>query len=406
MASYTYQGRNKAGDQISGKLEASTADAVAELLLGRGVTPIKIEEILESTSKNIELDLFKPKVTLDDLILFSRQMYSLARSGVGINRAMRGLADSAKNQTLAEILLDVERSLNTGMALSLAMRRHIDVFGNMYVNIIEVGEDSGKLEAAFKQLYGYLETEKDTRRRISSAVRYPTFVLIAISIAMIVLNIFVIPVFAELFEKFGADLPLPTKILIGTSNFFTDYWLLIVIFVGIAIFSIRYYLSTEDGLLVWDKYKLRIPIIGSILERSMLARFGRSFSMMLSSGVSLVRALELCSQAVGNTYLGHKIRGMRKGIERGETLVVTARHSEMFTPLVIQMLSVGEETGNVDEMLAEVAGFYEQEVDYDLKNLSSYIEPLLIAAMAGLVAVIALGIFLPMWDMFGVMQGK
>ena len=250
-----------------------------------------------------------------------------------------------------------------------------------------------------------MELEKDTRRRISSAVRYPVFVLTAISIAIVVLNIFVIPVFADLFSKFGADLPWATKILIGTSNFFLEEWPFIIIFSLGAVIGIRYYINTEAGRFKLDRFKLCIPLIGSILERAILARFSRSFALMLNSGVPLIQALELSSQAVGNSFMAKNIRGMREGIQRGESLLRSGVQSEMFTPLVLQMIQVGEETGQVDEMLNEVADFYEQEVDYDLKNLSSYIEPILIACIAGLVMILALGIFLPMWDMMNVMQG-
>jgi MSHA biogenesis protein MshG len=260
------------------------------------------------------------------------------------------------------------------------------------------------LDLAFQQLSSYLELEKDTRRRITAAVRYPMFVLIAISIAIVILNIFVIPVFADMFAKFGADLPWATKILIVTSRFFVEQWHFILIFTIVVIFGIRHYVRTPVGELQWDRMRLRLPLVGSILERATLARFGRSFALMLSSGVPLIQALELSSQAVGNTYMGMMIRNMRESIQRGESLLRSASSSNMFTPLVLQMIQVGEETGQVDEMLNEVAAFYEQEVDYDLKNLSSYIEPILIAFIAGLVMILALGIFLPMWDMMNVMQ--
>ena len=219
-----------------------------------------------------------------------------------------------------------------------------------------------------------------------------------------VLNIWVIPVFADLFSKFGADLPWATKLLIGMSRFFVEQWPWLLLFLISFVTGIRHYVNTVDGCLLWDKLKLRIPLVGSILERATLARFGRSFSLMLGAGVPLIQALELASQAVGNSYMGGRIRSMRESIQRGESLLRSAVQSAMFTPLVLQMIQVGEETGQVDEMLNEVAGFYEQEVDYDLKRLASNIEPILIACIAGLVMILALGIFLPMWDMMNVMQ--
>jgi MSHA biogenesis protein MshG len=239
---------------------------------------------------------------------------------------------------------------------------------------------------------------------VITAVRYPIFVLVAIAVAITVLNIFVIPVFADLFTRFGADLPWATRVLIASSNLFVHYWGLMLLALVLAVFGLRYYLSTGSGALQWDRYKLRVPLIGNILERAMLARFSRSFAMMLTAGVPLINALQLCAQAVGNRYLGQQISGMREGIQRGESLLRTAKASGMFTPLVLQMIQVGEETGQVDELLNEVGLFYEEEVDYDLKNLSSYIEPILITAIAGIVMILALGIFLPMWDMFSVMK--
>ncbi|ARN73591.1 type II secretion system F family protein [Oceanicoccus sagamiensis] len=404
MAKFSYRGRDDKGELVSGVIDAGSADSVASQLAGNGVTPIAINENI--VAKAIEMpDIFQQKVTLEELSMFCRQMYSLTRSGVVLNRAIRGLAESLRNERLTTVLLDVETSLNSGVNLSSALGKHPDIFDSLFVNIINVGESSGRLEVAFQQLSNYMELEKDTRRRISSAVRYPIFVLTAISIAIVVLNIFVIPVFADLFSKFGADLPWATRILIGTSNFFVEEWPLIIVFSLGSVIGIRYYINTEAGRFKLDRVKLRIPLIGSILERATLARFSRSFALMLNSGVPLIQALELSSQAVGNSYMAKNIRGMREGIQRGESLLRSALHSGMFTPLVLQMIQVGEETGQVDEMLNEVAEFYEQEVDYDLKNLSSYIEPILIACIAGLVMILALGIFLPMWDMMNVMQG-
>ena len=404
MAYFSYKGRDNSGQLKKGSLEASSVDGVAAQLMSNGITPVSIEEVIEKTP--VELPkLFQQKISLEEMAMFCRQMYSLTRAGVVLNRAIRGLSESVTNERLSEVLKDVEVKLNSGINLAAALARHPDVFSSMFINIVNVGENSGRLEGAFLQMSSYLELEKDTRRRISTAVRYPIFVLIAISIAIVILNIFVIPVFADLFSKFGADLPLPTKILIGSSEFFVNYWpLLLVALIGVII-GVRHYINTEKGRLRFDRFQLRVPIIGSILERATLARFSRSFALMLDAGVPLIQALELSSQSVGNEHVGKNIRSMREGIQRGESLLRTATNSGMFTPLVMQMVQVGEETGQVDEMLNEVAAFYEQEVDYDIKNLSSYIEPILIAFIAGIVMLLALGIFLPMWDMMSVMQG-
>lgn len=405
MATFSYSGRDKSGALVKGSLEANSPEGVATQLLGSGVTPIAINQQRESGGFEMP-QLFRKKVSLEELIMFTRQMHSLTRAGVVLNKAIRGLSHSVQNERLREVLTDVETSLNSGVTLSVSLGRHKDVFDDLYLNIIQVGENSGRLDMAFKQMAQYLELDKDTRRRVKAAVRYPVIVLVALVAAVVILNMFVIPKFADLFSKFGTELPLPTRILIGTSGFFVNYWPWMLVALVAAVFGLRRYLNTEPGRWRWDRRKIRLPLIGTILERAILARFGRTFALMLKSGVPLIQSLELCSQALGNSFLAGRVRSMREGIQRGESLLRTATNTGMFTPLVLQMIQVGEETGRVDEMLEEVALFYEEEVDYDLKNLSSYIEPILIVCIAGLVLMLALGIFLPMWDMMSVMQGK
>jgi len=403
MTEFNYRGRNRLGELVTGVIEAQTAEGVAGQLASSGVTPIAIDE--KNQSSGFELpQFFAKKVQIEELIIFSRQMYSLVRSGVPINQAMRSLAASTKNERLQTVLSEIELSLNSGINLTASMSKHPDVFNNLYVSMVRVGENSGQLEAVFHQLSQYLEMEKDTRRRVVAAVRYPMFVLIAITIAVVVMNIWVIPVFADLFSKMGSELPLPTKILLGTSGFFVSYWPFLLLALVVGLIGWKRFTQTEKGALWRDRKKLGIPLVGDILERAILSRFSRSFSLMMKSGVPLIQALELSADAIGNAFLATRIQDMRSGIQRGDSLLNTAAKSDMFTPLVLQMIQVGEETGRVDELLEEVALFYEEEVDYDLKNLSSYIEPVLIAAIAGLVMMLALGIFLPMWDMYGAMS--
>ena len=215
----------------------------------------------------------------------------------------------------------------------------------------------------------------------------------------------VIPIFADMFLSFGAELPLMTRILLATSNFFITKWPFLLVGIILMIFLLIKYLRTESGRYRWDKTKLKLPVVGSIFERTLLGRFARSFSMMLVSGVPLTSALNLVAEAVNNAFMSERILSMRKNIEKGESLSRVASSSKLFTPLVLQMINVGEETGRVDELLAEVAEFYEREVDYDLKSLTSKIEPILISIVAGMVLILALGIFTPMWDMMGAIKG-
>jgi MSHA biogenesis protein MshG len=406
MAQFSYTARKSSGELATGVLEAADASSVAQILSGRSFTPIEITETSqEKTNELNQISFFTPNITLDDLVIFSRQMYSLAKSGIPILRAVKGLADTTGSKRMAVALDDVADQLERGRTLSSALNKHNQVFGRLFVSIVHVGENTGKLDEAFLQLSFYLEREQETRKQIKAATRYPMFVMIAIVIAMVIMNIVVIPIFADMFLSFGAELPLMTRILLATSGFFITKWPYLLVGIALSVFLLIRYLRTENGRYKWDKTKLKLPIVGSIFERTLLGRFARSFSMMLVSGVPLTSALNLVAEAVNNAFMAERILSMRKNIEKGESLSRVASSSKLFTPLVLQMINVGEETGRVDELLAEVAEFYEREVDYDLKSLTSKIEPILISVVAGMVLILALGIFTPMWDMMGAIKG-
>jgi MSHA biogenesis protein MshG len=408
MANFRYKGRGNRGDLVEGIIDAASADAVASQLINTGITPIDIQEVFVRVDvlTDLRARLAARRVDLDDLILFARQMYTLLRAGVPMTQALTGLVRSARNPTLAESLKDVQASLESGRDLSTSLAQHPKIYPSIFVNTVRIGENTGRLDDAFLKLSAYLDLEKDTRARIKSALRYPTFVIVAIGIAVFVINVVVVPQFAAIFERAGVDLPLPTRILVGTSDFFVDYWVFLLAGLAFLIAGARIYVSTDAGRYTWDKLKLRIPIIGDILFRATLGRFARSFSMSLSAGVPLIQALVVVSRAVDNEYVGDRILNMRNGVERGDSLSRTAAATGMFTPLVLQMMAVGEETGQMDTLLEEVAGFYEREVDYDIKNLSQTIEPILIVVIAGMVLVLALGVFLPMWDLASVKLGR
>lgn len=408
MASFAYKGRESSGSLVDGTIDASDAVTAARMLMTRNIVPVDIKAVTSKASKrqaSSDLGLFVPQVSIDDLVNFARQMYSLARAGIPIIRAVAGLANTnSKRMKLA--LTDVIEQLERGRNLSSALAQHPKIFNQLFVSVVHVGENTGQLDAAFAQLAEYLQREQETRKQIKAATRYPMFVVFALVAALIVMNIFVIPVFAGMFEKFDAELPGMTMFLIGMSNFFVTKWWVIIIVIIVCFFITRRYLDTKQGRYKWDKIQLEIPLVGSIIERSLLGRFARSFSMMLKAGVPLTTALNLVADAVSNSYMSKAIIDMRQRIEKGEGLSRVALASGLFTPLVMQMINVGEETGRVDELLQEVAEFYEREVEYDLKSLTSKIEPILIAIVAAMVLVLALGIFTPMWDMMSVVQGK
>ncbi len=406
MPHFAYRGRDRKGEAITGLLEAPSAEAVAVELQNAGIVPVDIHETEPPrTPGQLWRRLRRRKPGLVDLIQFARQLHTLLRAGVPIIRALQGLADNIDNPDFAEILREVTRDLESGHDLATALARHPGVFGDLFVSLVRVGEQTGRLDEALLRLSFYLEREKDTRDRIKSAMRYPLFVITAIAVAMIIINLFVIPTFAAVFAKFHAELPWQTRLLLTVSNFMIQWkwWLL-----GgavLAVYAGRQYVKTPQGRLLWDRFKLRLPIVGRILHETLLARFANAFGMTLRSGVPLLQAITVVSRAVDNTWVERHILQMRGGIELGESLTRTAAETEMFTPLVLQMMAVGEETGAVDEMLENVAEFYDREVDYQLKNLSSAIEPILIIIIGAMVLVLALGVFLPMWDLAQVVKG-
>jgi len=299
---------------------------------------------------------------------------------------------------------EVVDDLESGQPLSAAFAKHTDIFSPLYINLVRVGEESGDLDEAFLRLYQYLDSDKVTLNRIKTALFYPSMVLTAIVIAVAILMTFVIPKFAQIYERFKLDLPVPTKIIIAISHFFENYWWLILIVTVSVVVGLRNYIKTESGKLKWHQNKLKLPRIGDILLRATLARFARAFSMANIAGVPILNGLTITAKAVDNVYMEGKINSIRNDVERGETLTRAARSTHLFTPLVIQMLEIGEETGRLDEMMVEVAEFYEREVAYDVENISKIIEPIMTVAMGLIVLLLALGVFLPMWDLVQIAQ--
>lgn len=406
MPTYAYRARGTRGESLSGRLEAPSADAAADQLLATGITPIEIREGAAERGFAAPAwlaKLFAPRVTLPDLVLFSRQIHTLLKAGVPIRRGLGGLHESATNPTFREVIADLRASLDAGRELSQAMRRHPDVFSPFYVAIVRVGETSGKLEEVFRRLFDYLEFEREVRGRVKAALRYPAFVLVAIAVAIAIVNFMVIPAFARIFE--GANVPLPalTRALIAISDFSVRYWYLVAGAVVGAIAGFQAWVRTARGRHRWDRVKLRLPVVGPILLKTSLSRFARAFSLALAAGVPIVQALTVVARVLDNDYLASRVEQMREGIERGESILRTAMTTGVFTPLVLQMVAVGEESGALDDLLEEIADMYDREVDYEVKNLSASIEPILTVALGVLVLILALGVFLPIWEMGRVM---
>ncbi len=376
MAFFKYRGRNRRGEMAEGRIEGTSVDAVANQLFNNGITPIDIvaADVAQDVFgglKGLRISFSEGRVSLLDLVFFSRQMYTLLKAGVPILQALQGLRESTQNAALAKVIGSIREGLDAGLDLTGALGRHPQVFSPLFVSMIQVGETSGSLPEAFLQLSLYLERDKDTRDRIKQATRYPTMVIGAIVVAMFIINLFVIPTFAKIYAGFKAELPWATQILIATSNFTVRYWYLIIIAAVLLALATRMYIKTTEGRYRWHRYKLKIPLVGPILFRATLGRFARAMAIILKAGVPLVQGMTVISRAVDNDFIGERILQMRDGVERGENITRTASATGLFPPLVVQMISVGEETGAIDNLLLEVAEYYEREVDYDLKNLSS-----------------------------------
>jgi MSHA biogenesis protein MshG len=400
VPSFAYKGRDNSGKLIEGIIEEASSGRVADLLLGSGVTPVSIQETrTKAKSAGAGFSLFGPKVESMDVLLFSRQMHTLLKAGVPIMRALGGLQESAINPAMKSVIADVKESLESGRELSVSLARHPKVFGGFYISMVRVGESTGLLDEIFLRLFDHLEFERFMREQVKTALRYPMFVVIAMAIAMVVVNLFVIPAFAKVFEGFGAQLPLMTRILLNTSNFTVNWWPAMLVGVITAIVGFKAWVATPAGRVIWEAFVLRIPIAGKIVRKAAMASFSRSFALSARSGVPIMQALSNSAQTVDNTYVAAKIEGMRATVERGESVLRAAIASAFFTPVVLQMISVGEESGSLDDMMDEVGQMYQREVEYELKTLGAQIEPILIVCLGAMVLVLALGIFLPMWDL-------
>lgn len=404
MPNFAYRGRNSAGEAVEGMLEAGNASLAADALFGSGVTPLSIEE--KAAGGSLDIQLFKPRIGHIDILLFTRQIYTLLKAGVPIMRALGGLRDSTSNTAMQDMLQSVRESLDQGRELSVSLARHPKVFTPFYLAMVRVGEMTGRLEEIFLRLFDHMAFERFMREQVKSALRYPLFVVAAMVVAMVIINIFVIPAFAQVFKGFGAELPLMTRILIGVSDFFVAWWPAMLIgSIGLAV-AFRQWIHTKDGRYRWDRFKLKIPVAGKIVRKATMARFARSFALASRSGVPIIQALTNVAMTVDNAWISEKIERMRDGVERGESVLRSAIATEAFTPVVLQMIAVGEESGALDDMMEEIADMYQNDVEYELKTLAQQIEPILIVMLGAMVLVLALGIFLPMWDLGRVAMGK
>ncbi len=401
MQHFLYEGRNRRGELVKGRIESPTTQAVAQWMMGSGIVPVKISADAMRAEQDSVLGRLKGrgKLTPTDLLLFTRQLGTMVRAGLPLMQALSGMQKSSGNPKLATLLGKLREDLDQGLELSQAMARHPEFFDDYYVSMIRVGEGAGRLDEVFSRLFAQLEFERDMRQKIKGALRYPTFVVIAITIAVAILTIFVIPVFAKVYAGMKVELPLLTRVLLAVSDFAVNWWWTVLAFLGACFYGFRLWVGQPAGRYRWDKFKLRLPLVGGIFNKAGIARFCLSFSIACKSGVPIDQAFTLVAKVVDNAFFERRIHGMREGITRGETMLQIAQASGIFQPMELQMISVGEATGEMEKMMEQVAQMYQEELQYEVSRLGDAIEPILLAVMGGLVLVLMLGIFLPLWDL-------
>ena len=401
MQTYVYEGRNKLGERMRGRIDSANAQVVAKWLMDSEIFPTKIRELPKPAPQPEWLANLtgENKVPMLELQMLTRQMANMVRAGMPLMQAIDGIQRSTTCKALAKALQAVRADLDRGADLSTAFSRHPKIFDDFYVNMVKVGEGSGHLDEAFRALYKQIEFDRDLNKKVKSAVRYPSFVMGALTIGMSVLMLFVIPVFEKTYKSLKADLPAITQVLIAISNFGRNYWWLVFAAIGGAIFLFRKWTSTARGRYLWDRTKTRMPVVGSIISKASVARFCRNFAMANRSGVPLVPSLELAARVVGNAFYEQRILQMRRGVERGDNFTRVATTAGIFSSMEVQMLSVGESTGEVPEMMDQIALIHSEDVTYEVSKLSETIEPILLGVMGIMVGILLLGVFTPLWNL-------
>ncbi|MBI4689882.1 MAG: type II secretion system F family protein [Nitrospirae bacterium] len=402
MPAYVYKVRTQAGEVVSGVLNAPTPDAVAEQLFSKGYIPIKIEAG-EVSPADKGWQLFD-RIKAEDLIVFSRQLATLVTAGISFIRGLDTLLEQTRNKRLRIIIEAIRKDVEGGSSFSDALAKFSSVFSPLYVSMVKVGEEAGVLDDILERLASLLEHEAATKARLKAATRYPTIVVVAITIAFFVLTTFVVPKFASMYEASKVVLPLPTRILIFINKAIRTYWPLLIAVAAGIFFMIKSYISSAPGRWNWDKLKLRIPVIGSVVEKTVMSRFARIFSTLYRSGIPMLHTLDIVSGTLGNVIIARAVEVVKESVREGKGLAQPMASTMVFPPMVTQMVAVGEETGALDDMLIKVSDYYDLEVEYAIKNLSTTLEPILMVFLAGIILFLALGIFLPIWDMIHVMK--
>jgi len=397
---YNYKVRDKGGNVVTGTLVADNESLVLQRLREQGFSPLEVSK----QKRGLNIELSPKKVKLKELSVFSRQFATMVNSGLPILRALSILADQSSNPTLKKTLAACRTDVEQGASLSQAFQKHPKIFNDLYVSMVRSGETGGSLDTTLIRLAETLEKEVKLRGKIKSAMTYPVAVVGLVILIMTAMLLFVVPQFESIYGQLGGTLPLPTRVLLGLSSIFKSVWWLILLGAVGFRFAFRRYKKTEAGRMTVDGIKLRIPIFGSLFHRTALARFASTSAMLLRSGVPILQALDIVMDTVNNRVISTALRDVQGAVREGESMARPLLKHAVFPPMVVQMIAVGEETGQVDTMLEKVAAFYEQEVEAAVDALTSLIEPLLIAVIGGAVGAAVVALYMPMFNIINMIQ--
>ena len=400
MPKYIYQAINEHGDTVSGSLEVESVEIANSILIARNLIPSKIKEQSKSGDENwLQSILRSDSVKMVDLIIFTKQLRSMLVAGVPMLRLLDILSNQTESHGLKKAIVRIIQDIKQGSSFSESLEKFPKIFSNLYCDMIKAGEISGNVPIVLDRLIYIIEHEEKVKSDIKSAVRYPMIIVIALGLAFVVLLTFVIPQFVSVFNTAGLALPLPTKIAMFLYKLISKYWYVMITVIAIIVSSLFYYIRTKNGKFVKDSLLLELPIIGPLFKKAALSRFASIFAILQTSGVPIMQSLTILSSTMGNEALARSFEHIRERIKEGAGISAPLKSAKYFTPMVIDMIAIGEESGNIDEMLREIAKHYDDEVEYAIKGLSDAIGPILIVGLAAIVGFFALAIFMPMWDL-------
>jgi type IV pilus assembly protein PilC len=402
MAAYTYQAINAQGLELKGEVHAADLNGAREQLQSRGLLPHTLT--LRSASGEGVGGLFK-KVKPKSLQVFSRQFATMIEAGVSVVAALVTLEEQTDDKQLALVIGEVRADVEGGMVLSAALARHPKVFSRLYVAMVEAGESSGTLDSVLDRVATQIEKETQIKRRVKGAMVYPAVVMTFASLVMIFLLLFIVPIFEQVFDSLGGELPAPTKLVMGASDILRQWWFVIFPLLGLIAFGLRRYKRTEQGRQAWDRFTLRVPMkIGAVVQKVALARFSRTLASLVAGGVDIIRALEITGTTSGNYVIESALAHVRTRVHEGAPVSQPLSEDPIFPPMVSAMVAIGEETGELDKMLGKIADFYEDEVDSAIKSITSIIEPVLMIGVGAMVGVIVIAMYLPMFKLMTLIE--